>query len=90
MGAFFAARGLPRLDQIGWILVAMVGARSAAMAFNRVVDLPYDARNPRTANRALPSRYLTRGFVIVFIIVSSAVFVSAASQLNRYRLHLAP
>ena len=51
-GAFLAARGIPRPAQIGWILLAMVGARSAAMAFNRLVDLPFDARNPRTLNRA--------------------------------------
>lgn len=90
MGAFFADRGLPRLAQIGWILLAMVGARSAAMAFNRVVDFPFDARNPRTANRALPRKQLTRGFVIAFIIVSSAIFMFAASQLNRLSLELSP
>ena len=56
MGAFLAARGVPRPAQVIWILVAMVGARSAAMAFNRLVDLPFDARNPRTAGREIPTR----------------------------------
>jgi 4-hydroxybenzoate polyprenyltransferase len=90
MGAFFAARGFPSLAQIGWILLAMVGARSAAMAFNRLVDFSYDARNPRTANRALPKKQLTRAFVIAFILLSSAVFVFAASRLNRLSLELSP
>lgn len=90
LSAFLAVRGIPRPAQIGWILLAMVGARSAAMAFNRLVDLPFDARNPRTANRALPSKQLTRGFVIVFIIISSAVLVFAASRLNRLSLILSP
>jgi 4-hydroxybenzoate polyprenyltransferase len=90
MGAFLAERGFPRITQIGWILLAMVGARSAAMAFNRIVDLPFDARNPRTVNRALPKLQLTRGFVIAFIVGSSAAFVFAASQLNRLSLVLSP
>jgi 4-hydroxybenzoate polyprenyltransferase len=90
LGAILAVRGLPRLSQIGWILLAMVGARSAAMAFNRLVDLPFDARNPRTAGRALPKKQLTRSFVIVFIIASSAVLVLAASRLNRLSLELSP
>ena len=90
LGAFFAARGMPRPAEIGWILLAMVGARSAAMAFNRLVDLPFDARNPRTADRALPKRQLTPVFVIAFIIGSSAIFVFAASQLNTLSLILSP
>jgi 4-hydroxybenzoate polyprenyltransferase len=90
LGAILAVRGLPRAAQIGWILLAMVGARSAAMAFNRLVDLPFDARNPRTANRALPRKLLTRGFVVVFIIASSALLVFAASRLNRLALILSP
>jgi len=90
LGAFLAARGLPGLAQIGWILVAMVAARSAAMAFNRLVDLPYDSRNPRTVNRALPRKLLTRNFVVAFIIASSALLVFAASKLNRLSLGLSP
>lgn len=90
MGALLAVRGIPRPAQIGWILLAMVGARSAAMAFNRLVDLPFDARNPRTANRALPRHKLTRGFVVAFIVGSSALLVFAASRLNRLSLELSP
>jgi 4-hydroxybenzoate polyprenyltransferase len=90
LGAFLAVGGMPRPAQIGWILLAMVGARSAAMAFNRLVDLPFDARNPRTANRALTQKQLTRGFVVVFIVFSSAVLVFAASRLNRLSLELSP
>jgi 4-hydroxybenzoate polyprenyltransferase len=90
LGAILAVRGIPRPAQIGWILLAMVGARSAAMAFNRLVDLPFDSRNPRTFNRALPKKQLTRGFVIAFIIISSALLVFAASRLNRLSLELSP
>ena len=90
LGAFLAARGLPGLEQTGWILLAMVGARSAAMAFNRLVDLPFDARNPRTADRALPKSRLSKGFVIFFILASAAMFVFAASRLNALSLKLSP
>ena len=90
MSALLAIRGRPDIWQIVWILLAMVGARSAAMAFNRLVDLPFDSKNPRTVNRALPRRLVTKGFVIGFIIASSAVLVFAASQLNRLALVLSP
>jgi 4-hydroxybenzoate polyprenyltransferase len=90
LGAFLAVRGLPRAAQIGWIILAMVGARSSAMAFNRLVDLPFDAKNPRTRNRALPQKQLTRGFVILFIISSSALLIFAASRLNRLSFLLSP
>jgi 4-hydroxybenzoate polyprenyltransferase len=90
MGAVFAAQGLPKPAQIGWILLAMVGARSAAMAFNRLVDFPFDARNPRTARRALPQKQLTRGFVVVFIIAASTIFVFAAAMLSALALKLSP
>ncbi len=90
LGAFLAVRGLPRAAQIGWILLAMVGARSAAMAFNRLVDLPFDSKNPRTRNRALPQKQITRGFVILFIVLSSALLVFAASRLNRLSFELSP
>jgi 4-hydroxybenzoate polyprenyltransferase len=90
LGSILAVRGWPRPAQIGWILLAMVGARSAAMAFNRLVDLPFDARNPRTINRALPRKQLTKGFVIAFIFASSAALVFAASQLNHLSLLLSP
>jgi 4-hydroxybenzoate polyprenyltransferase len=90
LGAFLAVRGLPRAAQIGWILLAMAGARSAAMAFNRLVDLPFDSKNPRTRNRALPQKRLTGGFVIFFIVGSSALLVFAASRLNRLSFELSP
>src|SRR5512147_1421039 len=90
LGAFLAARGAPSLGQIGWILVAMVGARSAAMAFNRLVDLPFDARNPRTAGRALPQKKLTKAFVVLFIVCSCGIFVVAAAMLNQLALKLSP
>ena len=90
LSALLALRGLPSPEQIAWILLAMVGARSAAMAFNRLVDLPFDAKNPRTANRALPRGLVTKGFVVGFIIVSSAALVFAASRLNTLSLALSP
>ena len=90
LGAVLAANGLPTLRQIIWIVVAMVGARSAAMAFNRIADRSYDAKNPRTASRALPAGLLSVGFVWLFTIVSAAVFLFAAAMLNRLTLVLAP
>jgi 4-hydroxybenzoate polyprenyltransferase len=90
LGAFFAARGIPRAAQIGWILLAMISARSAAMAFNRLVDLPFDAINPRTATRALPTKLLSRGSVVLFIVVSAGVFIYAATMLNPLAFKLSP
>ena len=89
-GAMLAAGGLPRTSQVAWILVAMVSARSAAMAFNRLVDASIDLANPRTRMRALPAGQLTPLFVASFVIVSSAVFVVAAWRLNRLALWLSP
>jgi 4-hydroxybenzoate polyprenyltransferase len=90
LGAVLAANGLPSLRQILWIIVAMVGARSAAMAFNRIADRKIDASNPRTATRALPAGLLSVGFVWAFTIISAAVFLLAAALLNRLTLLLAP
>jgi len=90
LGAVLAARGLPSTWQLLWIVVAMVGARSAAMAFNRIADRSFDARNPRTASRALPAGLLSVGFVWVFTIASAALFLLAAGMLNRLTLILAP
>jgi 4-hydroxybenzoate polyprenyltransferase len=90
MGALLAARGLPTARQAFFILLAMVGARSAAMAFNRLVDWRYDALNPRTANRALPQGLISPRATIAFIIVSALLFFLAASQLNTLSLQLAP
>lgn len=90
LGAFLAVRGIPDLRQTGWIILAMIGARSAAMAFNRLVDMPFDSRNPRTANRALPRKQLSKGFVILFIAISSAMLVFAAAMLNPLSMKLCP
>jgi 4-hydroxybenzoate polyprenyltransferase len=89
-GAMLAAGGFPTVHQLIWIIVAMVAARSAAMAFNRLVDASIDASNPRTRGRALPSGQLTPAFVATFVVVSSALLVLAASQLNRLALWLSP
>jgi 4-hydroxybenzoate polyprenyltransferase len=89
-GAMLAARGFPAGKTLFWILVCMVAARSAAMAFNRLVDADLDAANPRTAARALPAGQLSRGFVGAFTLLSSAIFLLGASQLNRLTLWLAP
>ncbi|HKC01449.1 MAG TPA: UbiA-like polyprenyltransferase [Terriglobales bacterium] len=89
-GAMLAAGGLPAWRQLGWIVVAMVSARSAAMAFNRLADASIDAANPRTATRALPVGQLTPAFVGTFVLVACGMFVLAASQLNRLTLELSP
>ncbi len=89
-GALLAAHGLPGALQLFWIVVAMIAARSAAMAFNRLADASIDAANPRTQTRALPAGTLTPAFVSTFVIVSCAVFVLAASRLNRLTLALSP
>lgn len=90
LGAVLAANGLPSLKQIIWISAAMFGARSTAMAFNRLADRQIDARNPRTSNRALPAGLLSVGFVWAFTAVSATLFFVAAAMLNRLTLLLAP
>ncbi|HLQ78735.1 MAG TPA: UbiA-like polyprenyltransferase [Terriglobia bacterium] len=82
IGALLASHGLPSGRQIGWIVAAMVGARSAAMAFNRIVDVEFDRQNPRTRARALASGTLSRRFAVVFTVIMSALFVLTAYQLN--------
>ena len=94
-GALLALRGsnLTGADiawKFAWIIVAMVAARSAAMAFNRLADTRIDARNPRTASRALPSGKLSKRFTIGFVALACAVFVAAAAQLNTLCLKLSP
>ena len=76
--------------KLAWIVVAMVGARSAAMAFNRLVDAPIDGRNPRTKMRQLPAGMLSRGFAWGFVAVAAALFFVAAGALNPLCLRLAP
>jgi len=78
------------LRQSLWILAAMVGARSAAMAFNRLVDRRYDALNPRTADRALPRSRVTPGFVLIFTAAGAALFVFSARMLNPLAFSLSP
>lgn len=90
LGAVLAANGLPTLKQALWITLAMVGARSTAMAFNRIADRNYDALNPRTASRAIPAGLLSVGFVWAFTAVSAILFFIAAAMLNRLTLMLAP
>ncbi|HKZ52363.1 MAG TPA: UbiA-like polyprenyltransferase [Candidatus Acidoferrales bacterium] len=90
LGALLAAGGWPTWRQVFWIVVAMVGGRSAAMAFNRIADVRYDAQNPRTAGRELPTGQLSLGFTWVFTIVSAALLVLAAWQLNPLALKLSP
>lgn len=89
-GAVLAADGIPALRTILWIVVAMVGARSAAMGFNRWADRRIDARNPRTRTRALPLGLVSPGQVAVFTAASSALFVFAAYMLNPLCFALSP
>jgi 4-hydroxybenzoate polyprenyltransferase len=89
-GAMLAASGLPNAHQLIWIVIAMLAARSAAMAFNRLADAAIDAANPRTRTRAIPAGDLSSTFVGTFVIVSCAIFILAASQLNRLTLWLSP
>ena len=89
-GAMLAAGGFPSSHQLFWIVVAMIAARSAAMAFNRWADAAIDAANPRTSTRALPAGHLSPSFVVTFVVISSAVFVLAASRLNHLTLILSP
>jgi 4-hydroxybenzoate polyprenyltransferase len=90
-GALLAARTQPvGWPEVAWIIVAMVSARSAAMGFNRLADAAWDARNPRTAMREIPRGVISRSQAVVFVILSSAVFVFAAGQLNTLCLVLSP
>ena len=89
-GAVLAAGGWPSLRVFCWIVVCMVGARSAAMAFNRLADSEIDAANPRTASRALPKGDLSKSFVLCFTILAAGIFFLGAAMLNRLTLELAP
>jgi len=90
LGAVMAANGLPTWRQLLWITLAMIGARSAAMTFNRIVDREIDAQNPRTANRELPSGKLSVEFAWVFLFVSIGIFLLAAYSLNWLTFVLSP
>jgi len=89
-GALLAAEGLPTPSQAGWIVLAMVGARTAAMGLNRVIDAEIDGRNPRTSGRAIPAGLLGRGAVLFFILLSVLLLLFAASALNPLCLYLSP
>jgi 4-hydroxybenzoate polyprenyltransferase len=89
-GALLAAGGLPAPRQLLWIVLAMVSARTAAMGLNRLIDARIDARNPRTANRAIPAGLIGRGATLLFILASLILLLTAASQLNRLCLFLSP
>lgn len=94
-GAMLAmrGRGLGNAElawKLAWIVVAMAAARTAAMAFNRLVDARFDARNPRTAGRALPAGRISRRFLILFVTCAGLVFVAATAQLNPLCLALSP
>ncbi len=90
VGAFLAVGGVPSAHDLIWITVAMIGARSLAMALNRLIDARIDAANPRTAARELPSGALTGPAVIVFCLVSLAVYLFAVWQLNPFVRPLSP
>jgi len=90
LGAILAADGLPTWRQLIWITVAMVGARSAAMTFNRIIDRDIDAANPRTANRELPTGRLSVGFAWMFLYVAIGVFLIASYSLNWLTFALSP
>jgi 4-hydroxybenzoate polyprenyltransferase len=89
-GAMLAAGGMPTPAKLGWIILCMVSARSAAMAFNRIADAQIDAANPRTATRAIPAGTLSLKFAGIFVLVACALFVLGAANLNRATLYLSP
>jgi 4-hydroxybenzoate polyprenyltransferase len=90
MSAFLAAGGVPEMGKLVWIMVCMVGARSAAMAFNRIVDARYDAMNPRTRERAIPSGQVSVRSYWAFLVLSSVLFVFSAWMLNKLAFYLSP
>ncbi|HYO62216.1 MAG TPA: UbiA-like polyprenyltransferase [Pyrinomonadaceae bacterium] len=90
LGAVLAAGGLPTWRQALWVTLAMVGARSCAMAFNRIADRHFDAANPRTRSRAIPAGALSVSFAWAFTLASAALFLLASAMLNRLTLALAP
>ncbi len=90
LGMMLAAEGWPEWPTVGWIVVAMVGARSAAMGFNRLADRRLDAANPRTADRALPTGQVSVAFVALFVAASCLLLVLAAWRLNPLALKLSP
>jgi len=88
--ALLASGGFPSMYQMLWIILAMVGARTAAMAMNRLIDAGIDARNPRTAGRAIPAGLISKGLTLFFIIAAVALMMFAAQMLNPLCLKLSP
>ena len=89
-GAFLAARGVPDLRSVVWIVLAMVGARTCAMGFNRIVDRQFDGANPRTASRAIPAGDITLWEAWFMVCVSGGLFFAACYNLNPLTLKLSP
>lgn len=89
-GAFLAAGGVPELQVFLWIIVAMVGARTSAMGFNRIVDWRFDRDNPRTADRAIPAGEVKLVEAWAMVVIAALVFFFACYSLNRLTLYLAP
>lgn len=90
MGAFLAARGVPEFSVFFWIIIAMVGARTCAMGFNRIIDYRFDKANPRTANRAIPSGEVKLGEAWAMVILAGLLFFFACYNLNNLTMLLAP
>lgn len=90
MGAFLAARGLPGVAVFGWIVLAMVGARTSAMGFNRIVDCKFDRANPRTAERALPAGAVGLPEAWAMVVGAALLFFFACYQLNRLTFLISP
>lgn len=90
MSAFIASNGVPPSQKLLWILLAMVGARSSAMSFNRIADVDYDRENPRTKERALPKGRIRKSHYIIFLLLSAILFVLSCMMLNRLALILSP
>lgn len=90
MGAWLAAGGVPKASVFGWIIVAMVGARTCAMGFNRIVDASFDKANPRTAQRAIPTGAIKMWEAWIMVISAGGLFFFAAYRLNIFTLQLAP
>lgn len=89
-GALLAAKGLPDANKVFWIIIAMVGARTAAMGLNRLIDADIDAKNPRTATRAIPAGLLSKRFTLAVIVISFSLLFFAAAELNRLCFILSP
>jgi 4-hydroxybenzoate polyprenyltransferase len=90
LSAFLLAEGVPPLGRLAWVVLAMVSARTLAMGANRLIDAEIDARNPRTAKRALPAGLITKRDVWAYMLVSAAAFGLAVSQLDRLAWYLSP